>query len=228
MERRTIIVGDIHGCLAEFDGLLAKTGFDGGPGGGGTDRLILVGDLINKGPDSLGVLARARGLGCEVVLGNHEWNFIRSADGVSGTGRASFERLRGEMGASFGSWLGWLRALPTFIEDEDFLVVHAGLAPGRHPRDTEARILTRIRTWDGVGRRLHGKGDPPWFDLYEGEKLVVFGHWAALGLMERPNAVCLDSGCVYGKRLSALVLPGREVVQVEARRTYEKAASGPF
>ena len=202
MERRTIVVGDIHGCLEEFDLLLKKLRFC--PGG---DRLILVGDLINKGPDSLGVLERAKELGCEVVMGNHERNFILRAADPSYPKSGYFNKLKREMGGSFDFWLGWMKALPTYIEEEDFLVVHGGLAPGRHPSETDADILTRIRTWDGTGGRLYDKNDPPWFDLYGGDKLVVFGHWAALGLTVRPNAACLDSGCVYGRQLSALVLP---------------------
>ena len=216
MEKRTIIVGDVHGCLEEFDRLLDKLRFRQGG-----DRLISVGDLINKGPDSVGVLERARKIGCEVVMGNHERNFVLRATDPHYPKSGYFAKLAQEMGGSFPSWLDWMKSLPTFIEEEDFLVVHAGLEPGVHPSRTGADILTRIRTWDGRGTDLYAQGDPPWFDLYRGEKPVIFGHWAALGLMVRPNAVCLDSGCVYGRQLSALVLPERKIVQVDAGRVYE-------
>ena len=216
MEKRTLIVGDIHGCLHEFERLLEKLHFVKK-----RDRLILVGDLINKGPFSLGVLKKARSLQCEVVLGNHENNFIRFMEGSSHPSR-HFEKLKNEMGDEGEFWREWFGNLPLFIEDKNFFVVHAGIRPDAHPRETNVEILTRIRTWDGRGENLHCSTDPPWFDLYRGEKLVVFGHWASLGLMVRRNAICLDSGCVYGKKLSALVLPERRIVQVNAKRAYEE------
>ncbi len=217
MKQRTIIVGDIHGCLDEFEELLKKVCFEQRK-----DRLILLGDLINKGPNSLGVLKKAHEFRCQVVLGNHEDNFIQSARNPSAYRSQSFEKLKSEMSEEFEFWAKWMEELPKFIEDKTFLVVHAGLRPDYHPKKTDKRILTRIRTWDGVGENLFSEDDPPWFDLYSGNKLVVFGHWASLGLMVRPLAICLDSGCVYGKQLSALLLPERKIIQVDAKKEYEK------
>ena len=218
-KKRTLIVGDIHGCLREFEALLDKAQF-----AVGEDRLILVGDLVNKGPDSLGVLRKARELSCEVVLGNHEWNALRAQENPSFPSKYT-EALKAQLGKEYGLWLEWFEHLPPFIEEEDFMVVHAGLRPGLHPSQTGREILTRIRTWDGLGEDLHRPGDPPWFEFYRGEKLVVFGHWASLGLMVRSNAICLDSGCVYGRELSALVLPERSILQVKAERAYEAIKS---
>ena len=216
MRQRTIIIGDIHGCLDEFERLLQKLAFDKN-----NDRLILVGDLIHKGPNSLGVLNKVKQLNCQTVLGNHEDNFIRSTRDPS-FASASFEVLKKEMGREYSDWSQWMEKLPTYIEEDDFLVVHAGLRPGYHPKDTDRRILTRIRTWDGLGEVLFSKHDPPWFDFYDGKKLIIFGHWASLGLMIRPTTICLDSGCVYGKKLSAIILPERTLVQVNAKKVYEK------
>ena len=219
IKKRTLIVGDIHGCLQEFEALLEKAHFVLEE-----DRLILVGDLINKGPDSLGVLRKAHELGCEVVLGNHEWNALKAQKNQSFYSKYT-EKLKGELGQEYGQWIQWFEALPPFIEDKDFMVVHGGLRPGCHPRETSREILTHIRTWDGCGENLNRPENPPWFDLYEGDKLVVFGHWASLGPMVRPKVICLDSGCVYGKKLSALELPGRKIIQVDARRVYEEIRS---
>ena len=213
---RTIIIGDIHGCLAEFELLLRELHFVQG-----TDRLILLGDLINKGPDSLGVLEKALELKCEVTLGNHEWGFIENAKNPL---RASsyFSKLKQQMADRFDFWLSWMKDLPTFIEEEDFLVVHGGIVPGEHPKDSCASVLTRIRTWDGKGDVLYSKTDPAWFDLYKEKKLVVFGHWASKGLVERGNVIGLDTGCVYGKKLSALILPEKKIIQIKALKDYEK------
>ena len=217
MGQRTIIIGDIHGCLDEFEELLERVCFKREH-----DRLILVGDLINKGPNSLGVLKKAHELHCQVILGNHEDNFIRSVRNPSSNSSQSFEKLKREMAQEFEFWFEWMEGLPTFIEDETFLVVHAGLRPNYHPKETDKRILTRIRTWDGLGENLFSEDDPPWFDLYHGDKLVIFGHWASLGPMVRPTVICLDSGCVYGRQLTALILPERDIVQVDAKKVYEK------
>ena len=101
-------------------------------------------------------------------------------------------------------------------------MVHAGLQPKHHPKDTHPRILTTIRTYDGKGNSLNNPYDPPWFDLYKEEKLVVFGHWSKLGLIQKSNVIGLDSGCVYGNALSAVILPERRIVQIQARKAYQQ------
>ena len=125
-----------------------------------------------------------------------------------------------EMGKKRDFWAGWLEALPLYIEDKDFIVVHAGKVPNLALKDSPPEWLANIRNWDGDGSDLNRPGDPAWYEFYHQKKLIVFGHWAVRGLVERSNAIGLDSGCVYGKKLSALVLPGREIVQVSAHKAY--------
>ena len=100
------------------------------------------------------------------------------------------------------------------------MLVHAGLVPGLHPDQTAPWDLVTIRTWDGEGEDLKNPDNPPWFDFYEGDDLVVFGHWAALGGISRSNVIGLDTGCVYGGELSCLILPERKFVRVSAERQY--------
>mgnify|MGYP003640389077 FL=1 len=199
---RTLIIGDVHGCLRELDLLLEKAGYRFGD-----DRLIFVGDLINKGPNSLGVLQRAYELKAEVVIGNHEYSLL-------------FKISQGELPIYPREIIDWIKTWPTYIETDQFLVVHGGIIPGVHPGDSEARTLTRIRTWNESTQAHGSKDDPAWFEFYEGKKLVVFGHWAAEGLVWRNNAIGLDTGCVYGRKLSCLVLPGKKLVQVDALKEY--------
>ena len=213
---RTLIIGDIHGCLYEFEDLLEKMNFKEG-----NDRLILLGDLINKGPYPLEVLKKARELQCEVVLGNHEWSFLQQAYGKRQENR-EFRNLLKDMKEEFSSWVGWIENFPLFIEDEDFIVVHGGIVPSFELSQTPAHLITRIRTWDGLGRDLSCESNPAWYDLYTGEKLVVFGHWAKRGLNVQKNVIGLDSGCVYGNKLSGLALPERKIYQVSARETYKE------
>ena len=165
---RTIIIGDVHGCLEELKLLLDKVEYDSL-----ADRLIFVGDLINKGPDSIGVLKYVKSLNAEVVMGNHDYALIHRKD--------MLEDLREKMGEELSDCVEYIESFPTYIEDKEFIVVHAGLVPGQHPSESTLKNLTEIRTWDGLGEDLQNKENPPWYEFYKGEKLVVFGHWARLG-----------------------------------------------
>ncbi|PIP91702.1 MAG: hypothetical protein COW01_01875 [Bdellovibrionales bacterium CG12_big_fil_rev_8_21_14_0_65_38_15] len=196
---RTLVIGDVHGCLRELDLLLEKVGFRQG-----SDRLIFVGDLINKGPNSLGVLQRVFELKAEVVIGNHELAMLNSK-------AAGYPR----------ELVNWVKTWPSYIEEKDFMIIHGGLIPGVHPKDSDPIIFTRLRTWNPELNAPGKKDDPAWFEFYTGKKLVVFGHWAAKGLVVRDNAIGIDTGCVYGRKLTCLTLPSRELTQVNALEIYE-------
>lgn len=215
MTPNVVIVGDVHGCIDELNALLELAYRPG-------DRLIFVGDLINKGPDSRAVLERVRELGAEAVIGNHELGYLRYRERSRARTRPNpdFEQVKRQLGKHESKWAKWMAGLPSYIEDDAFLVVHAGLVPGQHPSQSDRRTLARIRTWDGCGDCLDHPDHPAWYELYQGTKLVVFGHWAVRGLVVEDRYVGLDSGCVYGGALSALLLPHRRIVQVPARKVY--------
>ena len=212
---RTIIVGDVHGCLDELNELLEQLKIRPK-----TDRVIFIGDLINKGPASYEVYIRFKQLQATSILGNHEFRVLGQAtrrierDGPYRALKNSFGRKE------FKKYLSDIQKWPCFIEEDEFLIVHAGIVPDCPPTETDPEILVNIRTWDGVGKDLQSQSNPPWFDGYQGHRLVVFGHWAALGGIVRNNVIGLDTGCVYGKELSALVLPDREVISVPAHKIY--------
>ena len=214
-KQRTIIIGDVHGCLAELEHLLKKVAYRSQK-----DQLIFVGDLINKGPHSLGVLQTVVRLQAEVTLGNHEFGFLQYLKDGSYPS-LGFLHLKQQMGPQLKFWKNWLKQRPPYIEQDDFLVVHAGLAPNQHPAQTPLRILLNIRTWDGTGENLNRATDPAWFDLHQPSKLVVFGHWAKQGLVLKKNMIGLDTGCVYGNKLSALILPEQTIHQVPAQKIYD-------
>ena len=211
---RKLLVGDVHGCRQELETLLEQARFRPG-----VDQLWLVGDLINKGPDSQGVVELARRLQAKCVIGNHEYHLIRDARGED-TKRAWVQNFKITWGANFEPFLREVESWPAYIEDEEFFFVHAGLVPGRHPRDTDPYLLTNIRTWDGQGKRLWNHDDPCWFELYAGPKPVVFGHWAALEGVTKPLAFGLDTGCVYGKQLTGLWWDSKEIISVPALQVY--------
>ena len=210
MVSRTFIVGDVHGCFDELMLLLKKSGYKSH-----NHRLILLGDLINKGPDSFKVLSWVREQKVDVVIGNHELKFIKAIENRLPL-PAVLEKLKKSMNGELGGWLSWMKGWPVYIEEEGFLVVHGGLVPGEHPRQSETEYLVNIRYWGGKGKGMKDPSYPAWHDLYTGSKLVVYAHWAQQGLKIKENSIGLDTGCVYGGQLTGLWLPERKVVQVSS------------
>lgn len=214
--QRTIIIGDVHGCIEELNLLLKKVNFSQDQ-----DELYFTGDLINRGPDSLAVYQRFKEIKGKAVIGNHEyWALKRMSEPqVSGE---KVDRLREMMGSAYSRFMADIRQWPAYIETDQFILVHAGCIPTQPLAGSDPFLLTTIRTWDGVGKDLNNDRNPPWFDLYKEEKLIVFGHWAKLEGVIRKNVIGLDTGCVYGKKLSALILPERKIVSVDAKRVYHQ------
>lgn len=216
---RTVVVGDVHGCLDELRALLERVSFRPGD-----DLLVSVGDLVNKGPDSAGVVRLVRSLGGRAVMGNHDDLVVRCLvarrekdddefpDGV----RRIAKRLDDEDAA-------WLEALPLSLHlaEHHTLVVHAGLVPNvpLSAQRREALLTMRSVRADGSASKRIEEGEP-WASLWPGPEHVLFGHDAVRGLQRWPYATGLDTGCVYGGRLTALLLPERTLVSVPARRAY--------
>ncbi len=214
MSERTIFIGDVHGCFDELESLLDKVNFTPRE-----DRLIFLGDLINKGPYPKEVVDFVRKGNHLCVLGNHELGFLRSLD-EERYFKKGFKKFYESLGKDRDEVIEWMRSLPLYIEEKDFICVHAGLEPGVPLAKQNPRVLTRIRTWGGDPEDLNNEDDPAWHDLYEGKKTVIYGHWAMQGLWETENTIGLDSGCVWGGKLSALIWPERKIKQVKAKRQY--------
>ena len=204
---RRIFVGDIQGCRDALLRLLDAVAF-----ARGRDRLLPVGDLVAKGPDSPGTIDLLMELGAEPVLGNHDLSWLQK-------GKLQDPRR-----------VEWLRGQPTVRVFDDVILVHAGL----HPKWDEERLqrlgppeqnyAVNVRYCDADGRRPPDDWPPPgppfrpWDDFYQGRKRVVFGHWARRGLVVRPQCVGLDTGCCYGGKLSAWIAEQDRIVQVDGWR----------
>lgn len=253
----------MHGCAQELRDLLDEVRFDSA-----ADNLVLVGDLVNKGPASAEVVVLCRSLGALAVRGNHE-------------DRALDHRARWEEGGRDGKmlkakhrWVAelsdgdveWLRALPYTLrlEAHRMLVVHAGLVPGRALEAQQEETMTTVRNivreaGEGgamVANKDVGMGeDAAWYtawNAYVGgnaipgrlpgaggadevqEWHVCYGHDALRGLTRRRLTTGLDSACVYGGHLSAMLLqPGEraseeaKVIRVPARKVYDQPKSKP-
>jgi serine/threonine protein phosphatase 1 len=205
---RIIVIGDVHGCYFELRALLEEIGLRP------ADRLFFVGDLITKGPAHREVLDFVRTTRhCASVLGNHELTLLRFWKDQGVTLNRAQSQTVAALGDRFGRYMEWIAAFPRLIELNDFVIVHAGLRPGVALEKQKIDDLTQLRSLDESG--------VPWFDRYEG-KPVVFGHWVCETPILRKNAVGIDTGCVYGNSLTAVLLPERRFVSVPAVKAYSR------
>jgi hypothetical protein len=197
---RTVIVGDVHGCTGELEGLLEKVRF-----ARGKDQLVSVGDLVARGPDSLGVLALVRELGGRATRGNHEAKLLAWRRGRASLGS---DHARVADALSDEDW-AMLEAMPLWIDlpEHRVRVVHAGVVPGTPVERTPPEALLKMRTIDARGDWSDEADDGAlWGTRYMGPPHVVFGHNARSEPQLHAWATGLDTGCVYGGRLTALVL----------------------
>jgi len=227
---RGIFIGDVHGCADELQDLLDRLGPTT------SDRLCFVGDLVARGPRSREVLATLRALGAGAVRGNHEARLVAARQAHERGERGprlspSHERLLAELD---DAELEQLAALPLWLDfpEHGVRVVHAGVLPGTPITAQEPEHLLHLRSIHLDGTPSARLGGRRWATLYAGPPHVVFGHDAISGLQLERHAPGLDTGCVYGGALSALVLPRGEppppdararqalVVSVPARRAY--------
>ena len=206
MKTRTIFIGDVHGCLNELKALveiLKPTP---------EDRIIMLGDLINRGPDSVGTVHFVYEAGFDCLMGNHEDEYLKQYKT-----NQTYMQLHEKLGKELHDWI---ESLPVFIKTNSFIAVHAGLEPGREPDESKRDILFNIRTWDGIGNDLENPDNPPWYEYYTEQRPVFYGHWARKNLNIRPPVYGLDSGCVYGKKLSAYILEDNSLIQVKPINRY--------
>ncbi|MBX7194806.1 MAG: metallophosphoesterase [Sandaracinaceae bacterium] len=218
---RTLVVGDVHGCSEELRALLQEAGFRAGD-----DRLVSVGDLVNKGPDSAGVVRLVRSVGGLAVLGNHDDLILRCAAARRAGDDTDFsDGVRRVVKRLEDAELAWLERLPVSIalEEHHVIVVHAGLLPNvpLSSQSREHQITMRSIRSDGSGTKRLEEG-VAWASLWPGPEHVLFGHDAVRGLQRWPYATGLDTGCVYGGRLTAMWLPERRLVSVPATRQWSE------
>ena len=264
----TYAIGDLQGCYTELQSLLEKLQFDPA-----ADRLWFVGDLVNRGPDSLACLRFIESLGdsAVAVLGNHDLSLLVIAAGFAKGHRT--DTLDDVLNApDRHELLHWLRHRPLLHVERDTVMVHAGLLPGWSvpqaaslAREVEAQLrspdyrefiavmygnrpdawrddltgfdrlrviinaMARMRFCTPDGRmEFVSKGEAttappgylPWFKVpgrASADVTIVCGHWASLGLCIAPNVMAIDTGCVWGRSLTAVRLEDRAIFQVDCR-----------
>ena len=217
MPARTIAIGDIHGCHEEFSELLRL--IDLQP----DDRLVLLGDLVNRGPNTPRVLELARAHRAISLLGNHELrllNYRRTRDlkFVKENDLETFDQLTAE------DWTYLENMLLTYEDpDLNLVCVHGGFLPDIPWNKQPAEIVTRIQVIDAAGqpcKRADAPAAPSWADLWNGPPFVVYGHTPRPEIYKRKWSVGIDTACAMGGHLTAFILPEKRFVQVKARRPY--------
>ncbi len=223
MAGRTIVVGDIHGCYDELVELLGKVAL------GPDDRVVAVGDLVVKGEKNRQVLDLFIGdPRFSAVMGNHDRALLRYWRGKKRKLKREQRKANKQLDGGRGGYLEYLSSLPASLDLGSHLVVHAGLRPGVPLGEQSIKDLTELRT---LGRKKReSKKGTPWYNAYDGDKIVLFGHWPSREPRRGKRAIGLDTGCVYGGALTAYVVETGEFVSVKARRAYCKRnrARGPF
>lgn len=224
------IIGDVHGCSSELETLLAKLGYEDGVHPEGRTA-VFVGDLVDRGPDSPGVLRRVMGMvrsgNALCVPGNHENKLGRHLKGakVQRThGLAeTVEQLAAEPEEFVREVAEFIRGLVShYVLDGGRLVVcHAGLPEKYHGR-TSGRVRVHALYGDTTGE-TDEFGLPvryPWAEEYRGKAAVVYGHTPVPSTSWVNNTICLDTGAVFGGRMTALRWPERELVDVPAEKVW--------
>jgi bis(5'-nucleosyl)-tetraphosphatase (symmetrical) len=265
-------VGDIQGCEPSLKALVKKIP--------SKSKLIFLGDLVNRGPNSLGTLRFLKQLQedqrIECILGNHDLHLLAIDAGIRMT--KGLDTLRPILDApDRAELIHWLRQRPMALSNGKVLTVHAGVLPqwdlqqtiecaqevekalrkksykdflanmyGNTPNKWSNSLkgyerlrvitnaLTRIRFCTPAGTMEFNskegfedgpKGYVPWFKTQKRktkDSLIFFGHWSTLGLLRHQNVIGLDTGCVWGGKLTAMEIPetgkpskGLEIIQVD-------------
>ncbi|MEF3168615.1 MAG: serine/threonine protein phosphatase [Deltaproteobacteria bacterium] len=210
---RIIAVGDIHGCRLELERLLGMIPFDPS-----RDLLVLLGDYIDRGPEPRGVLEILSGLvdlhpgHVRCLMGNHEWMFLRYLEGKDtnlyllngGETTIADYFIQGKGVSIPDRHKKFLDSLEFFLETESYIFVHAGLRPGVPLADQTLDDLLWIR-------------DEFISSSYDWGKRVVFAHTPVETPLVQPNKIGIDTGAVYGGRLTALILPDLTFISVEKK-----------
>lgn len=224
------IIGDIHGCASELESLLGALGYEDGVHPGGRTA-VFVGDLVDRGPDSPGVLRRVMSMvgsgNALCVPGNHENKYGRHLKGrkVQHThGLAeTIEQMAGESDEFRSQVREFIDGLVShYVLDGGRLVVcHAGLPEKYHGR-TSGRVRSHALYGETTGE-TDEFGLPvryPWAEDYRGRAAVVYGHTPVPEASWLNNTICLDTGAVFGGKLTALRWPERELVDVPAEQVW--------
>jgi protein phosphatase len=234
------IVGDVHGCFDELAELLTALGYEVSADGAtaahsGGRKAVFVGDLVDRGPATPAVLRLVMGMTAAgtglSVSGNHEAKLVRALRGRDVTVAHGLAESLAQLAAEPDEFSAQAAAFMdkllghVVLDDGKLVVAHAGL-----PEAMQGRASAAVRSFALYGDTT-GETDEfglpvryPWAQDYRGRAMVVYGHTPVPDAEWVNGTICLDTGCVFGGKLTALRYPEREIVSVPARRVYFQPA----
>lgn len=223
MNKIVVAVGDIHGCLEEFDELLKKIQYNKNQ-----MRLVLLGDLMDRGPDPVGCVRRARELNVECIMGNHEEKHLRwhkHQKKLEETGKPNPMKPMAEAEAKANEALNdqdwtWMKNLPIKLDlGMGWWAVHAGCEPRYTLEKQNPSQIMRVRYVDdrGIGKALNPDKSQPentvyWDQQWQGPESIVYGHCVhdlkeyRMTSNNGVHCVGIDTGCCYGGHLTAMLM----------------------
>ncbi len=209
---KILVIGDIHGCYVELQDLLEKAELAQG------DRIIALGDIVDRGPESPEVLDFFRAeSGTSSLMGNHERKHIRSYLGELQP--ALSQRItRHQLDDGYPEALAWMESLPLYLELPEAILVHGYLEPGIPLEEQRERVLCGTM---GGDHYLRSKYARPWYELWDDEKPVIVGHMDYLRtgdpFIYQDRIFGLDTGCPHGRSLTGLIIPDFRLISVPSR-----------
>jgi polynucleotide kinase-phosphatase len=242
------IIGDVHGCFGELEALLNELGYVVTRPVGGDHafdvahpqgrKVLFVGDLVDRGPNVTDVLRlvmamTAQGTGLSVP-GNHDIKLMRKLRGKDvrithglAESLAQLEREPPEFSVQVADFIDGMVSHYVF-DDAKLVVAHAGLKEPLQGRGSG--VVREFALYGDTTGETDEYGLPvryPWAQEYRGRSAVVYGHTPVPEPEWLNNTICIDTGCVFGGKLTALRWPERELVSVKAAHTYYEPAK-PF
>jgi bis(5'-nucleosyl)-tetraphosphatase (symmetrical) len=222
--KRVVVIGDVHGCLKELGLLLEKLKIRKEE-----DRVVFVGDLVDRGPDPMGVVRLAREMGAETVMGNHEEKQIRyhkyelrkKENPAAKNPMRSYtdDRLREHFAYTEEDWVYMSKMPATLRLDKKWVVIHGGLDPRKTIAEQDPDYVLRCRYLDANNKMIPlgndfaaPKGGVFWTERWPGPENVIYGHNVTMDTIREDNRpsgakiLGIDTGCCFGGTLTAVIL----------------------
>lgn len=206
---REIVIGDIHGCYNEFIELLDKVDVSD------DDFIISVGDIVDRGPDSIKVYEFFRNRqNSKVLIGNHERKHLNAVLSYAQ------EITKLKFGEQYNEFLNWLQGLDYYYESEHAIIVHAALEDGVELSGQRTDVLCGSTAGEKYLEKKYMKGY--WHSYYTGDKPVIFGHHVTgdTPLIIDNRIFGIDTGACHGGKLTAVVLPDLKLYSVKSGKNY--------
>jgi protein phosphatase len=230
------IIGDVHGCYEELRALLDRLGYFVPNGDGPLThpegrKPIFLGDVVDRGPKIPAVLRLVMDAvdsdAALCVMGNHEWKLVRALKGrnvrVAHGLAESLAQLAAESAEFHERVVRFIDGLVSHyvLDDGELVVAHAGLKEGMHGQESE-RVRAFALYGDTTGE-VDEYGMPVrlnWAAHYRGRAMVVYGHTPVPDATWLNNTINIDTGCVFGGKLTGLRYPERALISVPAAKVY--------